>query len=306
MVAMAPTAAFQPDFEAVQFELLTLRDFLRWGVSSLGAAQVALGHGCDDLWDEALLLILHALHLPLEVDDRVLDARLLSDERQQVVELFRRRIVDRLPNAYLTGEAWFAGLPFFVDQRVLIPRSPLAELIARRFEPWIDSSRVDRVLDLCTGSGCIAIALAHAFEGAEVVATDLSAAALEVAAINRARHGLEQRLTLIEGDLFAGVTGTFDLIVSNPPYVAEQELATLPAEYHHEPRLGLAAGVEGLDIVERILAQARRHLRPGGLLVVEVGSAAEALVARHPDLGFFWPDFEQGGEGIFILEADQL
>lgn len=295
-----------PDFDGAQSSLSTLRDFLRWGVSSLGAAQVALGHGYDDLWDEALVLILHALHLPLGVDDRVLDARLLPGERRQVVELFRRRIIERVPSAYLIGEAWFGNLSFRVDERVLIPRSPLAELIEHRFEPWIDTGRVTRVLDLCTGSGCIAIAMAHVFADAEVVATDLSAAALEVAAINRARYELEERLTLIEGDLFAGVTGTFDLIVSNPPYVAEQELATLAPEYRHEPQLGLAAGVDGLDIVERILAQARRYLRPGGLLVVEVGSSAEALVARYPDLTFFWPDLEHGGEGVFIIEADQL
>ncbi|MDY6828940.1 MAG: 50S ribosomal protein L3 N(5)-glutamine methyltransferase [Pseudomonadota bacterium] len=295
------------EWQAPIHELSSLRDFLRWGVSRLFKDAAVFGHGFDDPWDEALAIILYGLNLPWEIDDRVLDARLLEEERRDLVALFRRRLVERIPTAYLTRSAWFAEMEFYVDERVLVPRSPLAELIEGRFQEWIDPSRVERILDLCTGSGCVAMAAAMAFPAAEVVGTDISAPALEVAKINRTRHGLEERVELLEGDLYTPLgAGPFDLILSNPPYVPVAAMAELPAEYRHEPELGLVAGQDGLDIVRRILSGARQWLAPGGLLVVEVGDGQDAVEHAFPDTPFFWPEFMRGGHGVFVLSADQL
>lgn len=287
--------------------LKTIIDFVRWGASRFAAAGLHYGHGTDNAVDEALVLVRHALHLDHDLPREFYAARLTEPEKRAVVELIERRIDERVPAPYLTGEAWFAGLPFHVDRRVLIPRSPFAELIDNGFEPWLEAGRVERVLDLCTGSGCIAVACALAFPAAEVDAVELSPEALEVARRNVARHGLEDRVVLLEGDLWAPVAGRrYDLIVSNPPYVSDEAMAALPPEYAHEPELGLRSGAEGLDVVARILAGAREHLRPGGVLVVEVGDSADAVALAWPELPLTWLEFSRGGSGVFLLTAEEL
>jgi ribosomal protein L3 glutamine methyltransferase len=287
--------------------LETITDFVRWGASRFSATGLHYGHGTDNAIDEALVLVRHALHLGHDLPPEFYAARLTQPEKEAVLELIERRIVERVPAPYLTGEAWFAGLPFFVDRRVLIPRSPFAELIDAGFAPWLEADRVAAVLDLCTGSGCIAVACAFAFPGAAVDAVELSPEALEVARSNVERHGVEAQVTLLEGDLWAPVAGrTYELIVSNPPYVSDVEMAELPPEYAHEPELGLRSGPEGLDVVARILAGARAHLCPGGVLVVEVGDSAEAVAAAWPELPFTWLEFSRGGGGVFLLTAEEL
>jgi ribosomal protein L3 glutamine methyltransferase len=287
--------------------LETVVDFVRWGASRLRAAGVVSAHGNEDPVDEALALVCHALHLPQPLPPEFYGSRLTPGERGAVAGLIGRRIDERRPTAYLTGEAWFAGLRFRVDERVLIPRSPIAELIEAGFAPWADPARVERVLDLCTGSGCIAIACAAHLPDVLVDATDISEEALEVAADNVRFHGLEDRVRLLRSDLFDAIPDErYDVIVSNPPYVPRAEFEDLPPEFGHEPALGLVAGEDGLDVVRRLLAEAGRHLNPGGILVVEVGSAAPAALAAWPELPFAWPEFERGGEGVFVLTAAEL
>jgi ribosomal protein L3 glutamine methyltransferase len=280
---------------------------VRWGASRFAESGLCFGHGTDNPLDEALALVLHALHLNHELPSGFLDARLTPPETDQVATLLRRRIDERIPLAYLTHEARFAGLSFFVNENVLVPRSPIAELIETGFEPWLEPEQVTDVLDLCTGSGCIAIACAYAFPEANVDATDISPSALDVARVNVDRHGLEGRVSLIRSDVFDSLPGgRYDLIVSNPPYVSLEDMEGLPDEFSHEPELGLEAGEDGLDIVRRILAAAEDWLRPDGILVVEVGSSAEALMACCPEVPFLWLDFEHGGDGVFLLTAAQL
>ena len=265
------------------------------------------GHGTDNASDEAAALVFHALKLPYDAPVRVLKRRVGDAARWRVEELLRRRIDERLPLAYLTHEAWFAGLRFYVDQRVLIPRSAIAELIERRFAPWIDPKSVRNVLDMGTGSGCIALACAKAFPRARVDAVDIDAGALEVAAINRRALRLTRRVRLIESDHFTALSGnSYDIIVSNPPYVGEREMRGLPREYGHEPRLALESGRDGLESVATILREARKHLQPLGLLVVEVGNTERVLARAYPKLPFTWLDFERGGGGVFLLTREQL
>jgi len=287
--------------------LKSLRDCVRWGASRFNEAGLCFGHGTDNALDEALLLVLHAVHLDHDLPGDFLDSRVTPAERDTIVGLLRRRIDERVPAAYVTQRARFAGEWYHVNEHVLVPRSPLAELIERRFEPWADPGSITRVLDLCTGSGCIAIASAHALPDARVDATELSEPAAAVARRNVREHGVGQRVTVLTGDLYGPVGAErYDLILSNPPYVSEAEMAELPAEYRREPALGLAAGPDGLDVVRRILAGARRHLKPGGILVVEVGDSAERLEAAFPEVPFLWLDFERGGGGVFLLTASQL
>ena len=289
------------------FELLTLRDWVRWGASQFNEHGLFFGHGTDNALDESLALVLHALHLDHAMSADYLDARVTGEEAKRIMQLFHERIDRRVPAAYLIGEARFAGLDFYVDENVLVPRSPIAELVEQGFSPWLDPEHVGSVLDLCTGSGCIGIACANAFPQALVDLSDISPAALDVAARNIERHQLEGRVRALRADVYDGLDGEqYDLIVSNPPYVSSAEMAQLPEEYRHEPELGLEAGDDGMDVVARILAGAAGYLRPGGIMVVEVGASAELLMARYPDVPFLWLDFERGGDGVFLLTAEQL
>ena len=288
-----------------QSRLRTVRDHIRWAVSRFHGEQLFFGHGTDNAWDEARQLVLGALHLPWEIADSYLDCRLEEDEQQHLQALLKRRIDERVPTAYLLGEAWFCDLPFVVDERVLVPRSPISELIGQHFQPWLSAEPL-RILDLCTGSGCIGIACAYAFEQAEVVLADLSFDALEVANQNIERHSLEERVYTVQGDGFGGLPGQrFDLIVSNPPYVDAEDFADMPAEYHHEPELGLACGDDGLDLVRRMLAEAADHLNERGVLIVEVGNSQVHVEALYPEVDFTWLEFSQGGHGVFLLTAAQ-
>jgi ribosomal protein L3 glutamine methyltransferase len=284
-----------------------VRELIARGARRLRRARVFCGHGTDNVWDEAAALTLHALGLPA-AGGAALGRRPVGRAGQQRArEILTRRIVERIPGAYLTGVAWFAGVPLHVDPRVLVPRSAIAELIERRFAPWIAARRVRRILDLGTGSGCIAIACARALPGARVDAVDISPAALVVAGINVRRQRLTRRVHLRRSDHFAALAGaTYDIIVSNPPYVGSRELRALPPEYRHEPRVGLAAGNTGLDSVRIILRQARRHLRPGGLLIVEVGNTEAAVRRAFARVPFVWLQFERGGGGVFLLTREQL
>jgi ribosomal protein L3 glutamine methyltransferase len=281
-------------------------DLIASATRRMKRARVFFGHGTDNAHDEAAALLLHVMKLPPAASVKV-TRRVSAAQRERFEALLKRRIEDRVPLPYLTNEAWFAGLSFHVDERVLIPRSAIAELIERQFTPWIDPSRVKNLLDMGTGSGCIALACAKAFPKARVVGVDIDAPALEVAAINRRRLRLTRRVELIESDHFTALSGrSFDIIVSNPPYVGEREMRGLPREYGHEPRLALASGRDGLDSVATILRDARRFLRPQGLLVVEVGNTERILAKAFPKLPFTWLDFERGGGGVFLLTREQL
>ncbi|KTC95755.1 50S ribosomal protein L3 N(5)-glutamine methyltransferase [Legionella erythra] len=288
-------------------ELVTILDFIRYGVSQANAHELHYGHGTDNAWDEMVALVLGHLKLPSDYETSFWQARLTQTEKEALTAQLTRRIVNRIPVPYLIQHTTFCDLPFYVDERVLIPRSPIAELINQQFSPWIDSSRVRRILDLCTGSGCIAIACCYAFPEAEVDAVDLSEEALAVAAINQEHHGLDESLNLIQSDCWENVPAVrYDIIVSNPPYVGEEEMRTLPPEYRHEPAMALEADNNGLALVEKILANAHHYLTDHGILVVEVGNSEEALCEVFPDLDFTWLEFENGGQGVFLLTQDQL
>ncbi len=289
-------------------ELITLRDWLRHAVSRFTEAGLFFGHGCDNAFDEAAWLVLHTLHLPNEKLDIFLDARLTRAERLAVQRILELRIATRQPSAYLTHEAWLGEFPFYVDERVIVPRSYFAELLADGLSPWIEEpGQVNRALDLCTGSGCLAILMAHAFPDAKIDAVDLSADALEVARRNVADYSLAERVTLVESDLFEALAGRrYDLILSNPPYVTAEAMRTLPPEYRHEPSLALAAGEDGLDLVRRILGRAHAHLVPRGLLAVEVGHNRDIVERAFPQLPFTWIDSESAEGKIFILQREQL
>lgn len=297
-----------PDDIDISNQLITLRDFIRWSASRMNEAELHFGHGSDNALDEAAALVLQTLHLPADLHSDYFSSALTADEKQAILTRLRQRIEERIPLAYLTQRAWFMGLPFYVDERVLIPRSPLAELIEQQFSAWIaDPDEVAHILDLCTGSGCIGIACAYAFPDARVDLTDISEQALEVAQLNVEEHGLDDQIDLIQSDLFAGLCGRrYDIIISNPPYVGADELAELPTEYTHEPALALASGEHGLDAVLTILREAAQHLNAHGILIVEVGNTQQALSEALPDMPFIWLEFERGGDGVFLLTAEQL
>lgn len=285
----------------------TAREWVEAGAQAFADADLYYGHGADNPLDDALALVRYAANIHWQADESAYDEKLTVAVCADIKALMQRRIQERLPVAYLTGEAWFAGLRFKVTPDVLIPRSPFAELIHDEFQPWLGSKSPQRILDLCTGSACIAIACAQAFPQAQVTGTDLSKAALEIAEENRSMHALGQRLSLIEADVYDGLaTQTFDLIVSNPPYVPDTEMATLPEEYRHEPSMALRADDDGLAIVERILMGAVDYLSEQGWLIVEVGNSEAAVDMRWPDLPITWLEFERGGSGVFIISAQEL
>ena len=285
----------------------TIIDFLRFGLSQANAQSLHYGHGTDNAWDDILALVLGCLHLPHDVDSMLLQARLTDTEKSMLCEQLEQRILARVPVPYLTHEAYFCDLSFYVDERVLIPRSPIAELIRYQFTPWIEDIDVGRILDMCTGSACIAIACCHAFPESLVDAVDISPEALAVAEINRRQHGVQDQLTLIQSNCFDCVPAVkYDIIISNPPYVGRDEMKTLPDEYLHEPALALETENNGLAIVEQILCCAATYLSEHGILVVEVGNSEQALIAAYPNVPFTWLEFQQGGQGVFLLTAQQL
>ena len=289
-------------------DLVTIRDWLRWAVSRFSEAGLHFGHGTDNAWDEAVWIVLATLHLPRDTLEPWLDARLTASERHLLLERLQQRVVQRLPAAYVLGEAWLGDYRFHVDARVLVPRSYFAELMEDGFAPWIaDPDAVGSALDLCTGSGSLAILLAHRFANAAVDAIDISPAALEVARRNIADYGLEGRVSAIESDLFAAVKKKrYDLIVCNPPYVTAAAMAALPPEFRHEPALALAAGADGLDVVRRLLAAAPKHLNPGGVLAVEVGHSQDYVMAAFPDLPAVWLDTPHAEGKVFLLTREDL
>jgi ribosomal protein L3 glutamine methyltransferase len=287
-------------------DLVSVRDYLRWATSRFNEAELVFGHGTDNAWDDAVQLICYGLHLPLDAQN-ILDARLSIWERQRLVSLIDERIDTRKPVAYITNRAWFAGLDFFVDERVLVPRSPIAELIQQHFAPWAPKFP-GSILDLCTGSGCIAIACAMAFPDAVIDAADIDSGALEVAKKNVEHYALKERVHVLQSDLFSALADKkYDLIVTNPPYVSEEEIAQLPQEFQHEPKQGLfGQGNDGLDLVQKILQQSLQHLSKRGILVCEVGFSEAKLIERHPSVPFTWVEFQEGGQGVFVLTEDQL
>jgi ribosomal protein L3 glutamine methyltransferase len=287
--------------------LSTIRDFIRWGSSEFNRQGLSFGHGFVTALDDARYLVLHALALPPEWPDAFLDCALTEDEREQVMDILGQRLKSRKPAAYISRESWFCGLRFYVDERVLVPRSPIAELISNHFEPWIDSNQVHRILDLCTGSGCIAIACQYMFEDAAVFASDISADALEVARVNRHEHGLDECLELYQSDLFDDIPPQqFDLIVCNPPYVDAEDMSNLSDEFQSEPGLGLAAGEDGLALVDRILLQAADYLSEQGVIIIETGNSQAAMMEKYSFLSMTWIDFEFGGSGVCCIQNQDL
>ncbi len=288
--------------------LNTVRDCLRFAVSRFNEAKLFFGHGSSDAYDEAAYLILHTLHLPLDRLDPILDARLTHAELLEVLNILERRVEERIPAAYLTHQAFLGEFGFYVDERVIVPRSFIAELLRDRLAPWVsEAESVDSVLDLCTGSGCLAVLAAHAFPNAQIDAADLSPDALDVARRNLADYSLEAQVELLESNLFSGLHGrTYDLIISNPPYVDAESVAALPQEYLHEPKMALGSGEDGLDATRVILEQAAMHLNPNGLLVVEIGHNRDALEAAYPSLPFTWLEVSAGDQFVFLLRREDL
>jgi ribosomal protein L3 glutamine methyltransferase len=293
--------------DQIKAELDTVGDGLRWAEACFAEAELYFGHGTDNAWDEALHLVLGSLQLPMESDPSVLDCQINDSEKEQLIRNVRRRVDERVPVPYLTGRAWFAGLEFKIDRRALIPRSPIAELIERDFAPWYAGPPLQRVLDLCCGGGCIGLAVAAWNPEARVDLVDIDDDALALARENCELLKLEDRVDMIRSDLFEALRGRqYDLIITNPPYVDEEDLATMPPEYRHEPALALGSGVDGLDITRRILETAVHYLAPDGLLVGEVGNSWLALQEAFPAMPFTWIELERGGHGVFVLSAREL
>ncbi len=291
--------------------LVTIGDWLRWTYSRFNEHELFFGHGSDNSWDEACHLVLQALELPWDFDASLYHCRLTETEKRRLHTLVQCRIEQRMPTPYLLNKAWFCDLPFYVDERVLVPRSPIAELIRNGFQPWMGHTPVNRILDLCTGSGCIGIACAESYQEAQVDLLDLSSDALEVANINIDRFSLWDRVQTIKSDLFSALSERekkprYQIIVTNPPYVDAEDMSDLPEEYHHEPELGLTAGHDGLDLARIILREARDYLTDDGILVMEVGNSCFALDEAFPDVPFTWVEFEQGGHGVCLLTAADL
>ena len=291
---------------AVVEDLATIQDMMRWAYSYFNASDLYYGHGYDNAWDEAQQLVLAALYLPADVPEAMYQSRLTLVEKERVIHLIETRLGTRQPVAYLTNSAWFCGSEFYVDERTIVPRSPIGELIMQKFAGLIDHEP-KRILDMCTGSGCIAIACAQQFLEAEVDAVDLSLDALDVAQINIERHGLAERVFPISSDLFNDIPkDKYDLIVTNPPYVDEEDLDDMPQEFHFEPEMSLGSGTDGLDITKRILAQAADYLTDNGVLVCEVGNSMVHLIEQFPTVPFNWIEFKNGGLGVFSLTRAQL
>ena len=287
-------------------DLKSIQDFIRWSYSRFAESDLFYGHGTDNPWDESVSLILQTLELPFDTPDTILQSRLTKSEKTKIAERVMRRINDKVPLAYLTNKAMFCGSEYYVDDRVLVPRSPIGELIENQFRPWIDPDKVENILDLCTGSGCIAIACAQHFPYSMVDAGDISADCIEVAEINRER--LEQEnVAIYQSDLFENIPDKkYDIIVSNPPYVDQEDFDEIPDEFLSEPKLGLVSGTDGLDLTRKMLKEADQYLNDDGILIIEVGNSALALEEAFPKAEFTWLEFERGGHGVFLLTKEQL
>jgi len=287
-------------------ELVSVQDFIRWACSQFESSDIYYGHGTDNAWDESVTLVLQTVNLPLDTPDIVLQSRLTTTEKEFIASRILKRVNQKIPVAYLTNKAIFCDSQYYVDSRVLVPRSPIAELIENRFEPWVNSNHVENILDLCTGSGCIAIACSQYFPEAIVDGSDISSDCIEVAEINR--ENLQQdNVAFYQSDLFSQLDEKkYDIIVSNPPYVDAEDYLEIPAEFLAEPKLGLTSGDDGLDLTYKILAEAHQYLNDGGILIVEVGNSAQALELAYPKVEFLWLDFERGGHGVFLLDKKQL
>ena len=293
-------------YQEAEGELTTIADFVRFAATQFHQADLYFGHGTDNPWDEAVAVVLQMLDLPADYPQSMLDAKVLSEERKHLLHAIKTRVTQRKPLAFITNKAYFAGLEFYVDERVLVPRSPIAELIHNDFYPWLEADN-PKVLDLCCGSGCIGLAIAAYIEDAEVVMSDVSEDALTVAEINIERLGLYHKTRAVQSDLFDGLENEqFDLIVSNPPYVDAEDLDDMPPEYHHEPEIGLGSGHDGLELTRQILENAAEYMTDQGVLIVEVGNSWPALEDAFPEIEFNWVEFEQGGDGVFVLTKKQL
>lgn len=302
-----PSQPMQTPFQEAANTLNSIRDFLRFAISHFNEAELFFGHGSTNAYDEAAYLILHTLHLPLDTLDPYLDAQLLPNEKMKLLAILQRRIDKRIPAAYITQQAIQGDFEFYIDERAIIPRSFIYELLGEPLQPWIEYNElIHRALDLCTGSGALAIQLAHHYPDADIDAVDISLDALEVAAINVENYGLEERIHLIHTDMFEGLEGTYDLIISNPPYVDAESVDALPEEYLHEPELALGSGHDGLEATREILAKAPQFLNPQGILLVEIGHNREYLETAYPQLPFTWLDTQSGDGFVFLLTREQL
>jgi len=297
-----------PISQTIQSELVTIRDWLRFTVSQFEASDIFFGHGTDNAYDEAVWLILSSLHLPHDTLNNFLDARITSVERTNLAILIEQRIINHTPTAYLLKEAWLQGFKFYVDERVIVPRSFIAELLNDHLHPWVEfPEMLESAADICTGSGCLGILLANSFPNATIDVIDISADAIDVANINIQNYGLEEQITAIQSDMFSALEGKeYDVIISNPPYVDAPSMSTLPAEYQNEPQLALGSGADGLDHTHTLLREAAKYLHDDGLLIVEIGHNREALIAAYPDLGFIWLEVSSGNQLVFLLTKSQL